>query len=425
VTLYILYGLSKATEFGIDVPKNMVKAGWDYLAKYYREFISDIASKKAVCIGCFEFLTFLNYVASNYPDPSWMEGSLKPEERKAILEYTFANWQALAPYTKGMLALTLKRMQRPHDAKLVFDAVMDSAKTTEDEGTFWAPEDRSWLWYNDTIETHAFSIKVLSELMPKDPRRDGLVQWLFLSKKLNHWKSTRATAEAIYSVVHYLKTEKLLDAQENLKIQIGPEKIDYHFDPEAYSAKNRQTVLKGKQINPETMSTILAEKDTKGVSFVSSTWHFSTDEIPTKGNGDLFSVERKYFKRMLKGSEYILEPLEKRGMLQAGDEVEVQLSIRSKSEAEYVHLRDPRAAGFEPESSRSGYKWELGLAYYQEIRDSGTNFFFEKLPVGEFTLKYRMKVAMAGDFKLGPATLQSMYAPEFTAYSAGEVIRIQ
>ena len=36
---------------------------------------------------------------------------------------------------------------------------MDSAKTDRDQGTFWAPEDRSWLWYNDTIETHAFALR--------------------------------------------------------------------------------------------------------------------------------------------------------------------------------------------------------------------------------------------------------------------------
>ena len=32
-------------------------------------------------------------------------------------------------------------------------SVLDSAKEAPDEGTFWAQEDRSWLWYNDRIET--------------------------------------------------------------------------------------------------------------------------------------------------------------------------------------------------------------------------------------------------------------------------------
>ncbi len=31
---------------------------------------------------------------------------------------------------------------------------------------------------------------------------------------------------------------------------------------------------------------------------------------------------------------------------------------------------------------------------------------------------------MAGTFRVGPATVQSMYAPEFNAYSAGAVLTI-
>jgi uncharacterized protein YfaS (alpha-2-macroglobulin family) len=31
---------------------------------------------------------------------------------------------------------------------------------------------------------------------------------------------------------------------------------------------------------------------------------------------------------------------------------------------------------------------------------------------------------MAGTFRTGPATIQSMYAPEFTAYSAGGVVTV-
>ena len=89
---------------------------------------------------------------------------------------------------------------------------MDSAKTDRDLGTYWAPEDRSWLWYNDTIETQAFALRTLMELDPSDARRHGLVQWLFLNKKLNQWKSTRATAEVISSLVWYLKKEGALGA---------------------------------------------------------------------------------------------------------------------------------------------------------------------------------------------------------------------
>ena len=91
---------------------------------------------------------------------------------------------------------------------------------------------------------------------------------------------------------------------------------------------------------------------------------------------------------------------------------------------EYVHLRDPRGAGFEPVSSLSQHKWDLGIFWYEEIRDSGTNFFFEHLPQGEYTFKYRIRATTAGDFKVAPATAQPMYAPEFTAYSSGAALEI-
>ena len=86
--------------------------------------------------------------------------------------------------------------------------------------------------------------------------------------------------------------------------------------------------------------------------------------------------------------------------------------------------RDPRGAGFEPTSFTSRHKWDLGISWYEEIRDSGTNFFFERLPVGEYTFKYRIRAAVAGKFKVAPAMVQPMYAPEFVAYSSGAVLDI-
>ncbi len=103
----------------------------------------------------------------------------------------------------------------------------------------------------------------------------------------------------------------------------------------------------------------------------------------------------------------------------------MQISLRTKHASEYVHLKDPRAAGLEPENPVSRYKWDLGISWYEEIRDSGTNFFFEGLPVGEYTFKYRLRANMAGTFRVGPATVQSMYAPEFLAYSAGHVVTVR
>lgn len=417
MTLLVVHGFSKITELGGSLPKDMVVKAWGYLGQHLR-------TTKWEDLGV-EFLVFLNYVASSYPDASWTGNFFSEGERQKILEYTFAHWKKVAPLTKAQLALTLQRHKRAADAKLLMDSIMDSSKTNEDEGTFWIAEDRAWLWYNDTIEGHAYALRALTELNPQDPRRDGLVQWLFLNKKLSHWKSTRATAEVLYALTYYLKQEKLIGVEERVKLKVGKETQEYTFKPNEYTGKSKQWVIPGHLIKPKEMSVVQAEKTDSNLGFVSATWHFSTEKLPTQGDGDFLQVARSYYVRSTKDQKMVLTPLTAGTKVKVGDEIEVQLSLRSKQAMEYVHLRDPRAAGLEPGIAVSKWAWDLGLARYEEIRDSATHFFIEWLPAGEYTLKYRVKANMAGVFRVGPAVIQAMYAPEFGAYSAGHLIEVQ
>ena len=422
MTLYLLSGFSRALEFGIEVPKSMVANGWHYM---HRHYVDEMARQLTDQGCCWELVTYLNYVLSSYPDESWTGGAFTPEDRQRMFEFSFKHWKRHSPLLKGYLALTLKRAGRTEDADLVFASVMDSALIDPDLGTYWAPEDRAWLWYNDTIESHAFALRALTELDPGDDRRHGLVHWLFLNKKLNHWKSTRATAEVIYALVHYLDYEATLGAREAVEVAIGSrEPQTIVFEPDEYTGHNRQIVIAGDDVEATSDSTIVVEKETPGLLFASATWHFSTNELPEETRGDFFSVGRRYFKRVLEDEEWTLKPLVEGARLEPGDQVEVHLSIKAKHAAEYIHLRDPRPAGFEPETLTSGYSWKLGLPVYEEIRDSGSNFFFEWLPIGEYALKYRLRANLAGSFKAAPAQLQSMYAPEFAAYSAGDVLQV-
>ncbi len=421
MTLYIVHGLSRAMEFGVEVPPEMTRAAWGYLARHFREDYSTRLMKEG---RGWEFLTFLNYVASAYPNASYTGEALTGAERERILAFSYEHWKKHSPYLKGYLALTLKRAGRKADAERVWASVMDSAKTSDELGTYWAPEDRSWLWYNDTTETHAFALRTLTELNPKDSRREGLVQWLLLDKKLNHWKSTRATAEALYALVKYLQAEGALGVREDATVTVGPRVVRMSFAPDEYTGKKNQVVVPGAELEPATMSSVRVEKTTPGFAFASATWHFSTEKLPDSERGDFFQVSRRYFLRERQGREAVLTPLREGAVVKPGDEVEVQLSLRAKHAAEYVHLRDPRAAGLEPENVQSRHRWDLGIVWYEETRDSGTHFFFERLPAGEYTFKYRLRANMAGTFKVGPATVQSMYAPEFTAYSTGAVLTV-
>ncbi len=421
MTLYVLLGLSRALEFKVSVPKDMAVNGWRFVRSWLDERLSDMIAKD----HGWETVTLVNFALSSFPDDSWTGGSFDQAYRRKLLDFSFKHWKSHAPLVKGYLALTLKRMDRAKDATLVWDSVMDSAKHSEELGTYWAREDRSWLWYNDQIESHAFALRTQMELDAKDKHNEGIVQWLFLNKKLNHWKSTRATSEVIYALTHYLDQTSQLGQREAVKVQVGNQTTEFTFEPDRYTGKKNQIVVPGEKIDPAAHARIIVSKETPGFAFASATWHFSTEKLPKEASGDFFQVLRKYFRRENTGSEWRLVPLAEGEKIRVGDQLEVQLSLHAKHEAEYVHLRDPRGAGFEPETLNSGYKWDLGIFWYEETRDSGSNFFFNRLPVGEHTFKYRLRANMAGVFRVGPATVQSMYAPEFNAYSAGNSLRVE
>ena len=418
MTMYVLHALARAVEFKVEVPRPMIQRAWQYMAQHYRSEWRDLVLHKTYG---WESITFLNFIASSYPD-DYTQNAFTKEERAEMLAFSFKHWKEHSPYLKAYLALTLERAGRATDAKLVFASVMDSAQTAPDQGTFWAQEDRSWLWYNDTIETHAFALRTLMEVDPANEKKDGLVLWLLLNKKLNQWKSTRATAEVIYSLAKYMQKDGSLGVAEAAHVSVGTHQETFAFSPDKYEGK-KQLVLAPAEIGPKTAE-VTVSKESKGVMFASATWSFSTDKLPDTGDSDFFSVTRSYFKREQNTGGNTLRPLIDGEAVAVGDQIEVHLSLRTKHEAEYVHLRDPRAAGLEPEAATSGYRWQTGVGYYEEVRDSGANYFFEQLPVGEYPFKYRLRANVAGTFRIGPATVESMYAPEFHAYSAGNVMQI-
>ena len=422
MTAYLLQGFARANEFKVQVPKAVVTRAWSYLHKRYLE---ELKKPKLVDFDHPTQLIVINYTLSSFPDNSWYSGTFNNAERTDMLNQSMKKWQTLPPLLKAQLSLTLQRMGRAQQARAVFESVMNGAKSDPDNGVYWPQQNRSWLWYNDRIDTHAFMLRAMMEISPQDARRHGLVQWLMLNKKLNHWKSTRATAESIYALVHYLKREQQLDADERMEVSLGnlPTQ-EFVFNANQYNGGKQQMVVKDKDITAD-MANITLKNESKPLMFASATWHFSTDIAPTSAQGDFFGVERRFFKRIKQGTEWTLQPLAEGATLKVGDELEVQLSLRSKHNAEYVHLRAPRGAGFEPMESNSGYRWQNSVGYYQEIRDSGVNYFLDRLPAGQYAFKYRLRATTSGKFRMAPAMVQSVYAPEFNAYSSGARLSIQ
>ena len=102
----------------------------------------------------------------------------------------------------------------------------------------------------------------------------------------------------------------------------------------------------------------------------------------------------------------------------------VRITLKTDRDMEYLHLKDLRAAGFEPLNVLSGYKWQDGFGYYESTGDVATNFFISYLPRGVYVFEYSLRAFNEGDFSNGITTIQNMYAPEFSSHSFGERLQI-
>ena len=115
----------------------------------------------------------------------------------------------------------------------------------------------------------------------------------------------------------------------------------------------------------------------------------------------------------------VIEPVKAGDKIKVGDKIRVRIVLRSDRDMEYVHMKDMRAAAFEPINVLSQYKYQDGLGYYESTRDAATNFFFDYLRKGTYVFEYSLFATQKGDFSNGITTIQCMYTPEFTSNSEG------
>ena len=167
------------------------------------------------------------------------------------------------------------------------------------------------------------------------------------------------------------------------------------------------------------MGKVKVSKRHEGVSWRAMYWQYfeqldkiTPHETPLKLNKKLF-IE----KMTSKGKELV--EIKDGAHLKLGDKVIVRIELRVDRDMEYVHMKDMRAAGFEPINVLSQYKWQGGLGYYESTRDAATNFFMNRMNKGTYVFEYPLRASIAGDYSNGITTIQCMYAPEFTSHSEG------
>ncbi|HNL06865.1 MAG TPA: alpha-2-macroglobulin, partial [Chitinophagales bacterium] len=252
---------------------------------------------------------------------------------------------------------------------------------------------------------------------------EALKVWLLKQKQTNDWKTTRATAEACYALL--LTGDNWLQQSADIDINIGTQNLNPATMPDlkaeagtGYFKKSWQPA----QIQSEMGNVRITKKD-KGVSWGALYWQYFEQLDKITFAETPLRIKKQLFLQKNTKTGVELQTINEKTRLKVGDLVTVRVEIRVDREMEYVHLKDMRAAGFEPVNVISTYKYQDGLGYYETTKDAATNFFMSSLPKGTYVFEYPLRASQKGNFSNGITTMQCMYAPEFTSHSEG--IRVQ
>jgi hypothetical protein len=307
----------------------------------------------------------------------------------------------------------------------IVKSLKEHSVTNEEMGRFWRDTELSWWWYHAPIETQALMIEAFDEVAGDAQAVEDCRVWLLKQKQTQDWKTSKATADAVYGLL--LRGKNMLASDKLVEVTLG----GINVTPGAKSrtpdsrSETRTTVepgtgfyerhFTGAEVKAK-MGEITVKKVDEGVSWGSVHWQYFEDMSKvTPYEGTPLKLKKTLFTKVNTAKGPALEPV--KGALAVGDELVVRIELRVDRDMEYVHLKDQRGSGTEPVNVLSRYKYQDGLAYYESTRDTASHFYIDYLPKGTYVFEYSTRVQLRGNYQTGMAQIQCMYAPEFNSHS--------
>ncbi|MCP4439877.1 MAG: alpha-2-macroglobulin [Aureispira sp.] len=436
ITQYIVEGMGHLNRMGVKDLENdqkmntMMTRSVDYIdtemAIYYKQLLrwakeSDNAKKYLERDHLSQLAIHYLYTRSFFLDQE-----VKNKKTQEAIDYfekqAITYWRNKSLYMQGMLALAIHRKGKDQETpKKIVTAAKENALNSEEMGMYWKYPS-GFYWYQLPIETHALMIEVFSEVAKDEESVEGLKVWLLKAKQTTHWKTTKATASACYALL--MNGDNWLMEDQEVVIKLGGKKLDQSQIKKEAGTGYFKTTWNAEEIKPE-MADITIKNPNKNPAWGALYWQYfeQLDKI-THFKETPLQINKKLFKQINTDRGPVLKPIENEKLV-PGDLVKVRVEIIVDRDMEYVHMKDMRAAGFEPVNVLSQYKYQGGLGYYESTRDASTNFFISYLSKGTYVFEYPLRVNHKGDFSNGVTTIQCMYAPEFTAHSEGVRVKIE
>lgn len=426
-SLYILKNLGKINSWLKDHVSDYQNSGQNELMTKLVQYVdkevakydtsASLKSNKENILNnwTLEYLDARNYWEKQYP----LKG--KGETIKSLVKQK-AKTAKITDFTFFGLHRTALLMN-DFGLKDVSDKLMNYLKETsvdsKTQGIYWKQNLDDWGWFSSKVVNHAGALEAFNKLKPNDQKFiEDLKIWLITQKEVNSWGSSRATSEVIFTILNSGESWTSPESDKAMIIWGGKE-----LKPETQVTGYVKSAIKTDVLN-KNLAEVTVTKPGPGIVQGGLFWQYYEDLDKIKSSENYLSITKELYRKIKTVNGEELQKITPETPLKVGDKVTVRMILNTDRAMEFIHIKDMRAAGFEPLDVLSGYQWKNNLGYYQSTKDASTNFYIQYMPKGKYVFEYDYVANASGTFSNGITTIQNYYAPQMNAHTKGDRVHI-
>jgi uncharacterized protein YfaS (alpha-2-macroglobulin family) len=421
-SLYILKNLGKINKWLKDNAK-------DYQGTEQKEFVTklvkyvdneidkywDVKKDNIWNNWAIDYLDTRNYWEKEYPlkgKGASLKTLVKQKAKTAkITDFTF--------FGLHRTALLMNNYGLKDVSDKLMNYLKETSTDTKTQGVYWKQNLNDWGWFGSKVVNHAGALEAFNTLKSNDQKFiEDMKIWLITQKEVNSWGSSRGTSEVIFTILNSGKSWTSAESDKATIVWGGKELV-----PQTQATGYVKSTVKTDAVN-KNLGTVTVTKPGPGIVQGGLFWQYYEDLDKIKSSENYISITKELYKKVKTVNGEELQKISADTPLKVGDKVTVRMILNTDRAMEFIHIKDMRAAGFEPTDAMSGYQWKNSLGYYQSTKDASTNFYIQYMPKGKYVFEYDLVSNAAGKFSNGITTMQNYYAPQMNAHTKGTQVQI-
>jgi uncharacterized protein YfaS (alpha-2-macroglobulin family) len=428
LTAYVLFGLVKAQQSGFIVSDGIVSSAASYLQEHL--------------------------VRPNSTDANW------ELNRQAFILYTLAEAgrgntsatvqlfdarQRLDTYARAYLALAFDLIDPDDDTRVrTLLSDINNAAILSATGAHWEEAERDWWNMNTNTRSTAIVLDALVQLDPANDLIPNVVRWLMVARRADAWETTQETAWALIGLTDWMVVSGELQGSYDYTLTLNGAPLTAG----QVTAANVQDAVSlhvavADLLRDQANRLVVSRGAGDGRLYYTAhlNVYLPVEDVRAVNRGVIVAREYRLKTNTCGGAGQPDCPLITEA--QAGQDIQVTVTLIAPNDLYYLVLEDPIPAGAEavdtsllttsvvgqpPELRASDplyYGWGWWWFSNTDLRDEKVVLFATYLPKGTYEYTYTLHAALPGTYKVIPTQAREFYFPEVFGRGDGALFTIR